>query len=81
MRALKNGDFDIVKISYGNLWNIQNKYGLLYSGGAMGFGCGPLLLSTRSNNLDQNIPIGVPGKNTTANALLRFWAAGRRCDF
>ncbi len=72
----QSGDFDIVKISYGNLWNVQSNYGLLYSGGAMGFGCGPLLLSTRSNNLDQYIPIGVPGKNTTANALLKFWAAG-----
>ncbi len=70
----QTGRFDIVKISYGNLWNVQNKYGLLYSGGAMGFGCGPLLLSARSNKLDQNIPIGVPGKNTTANALLKFWA-------
>ncbi len=72
----QSGDFDIVKISYGNLWNVQNKYGLLYSGGAMGFGCGPLLLSTKSNKLNQNIPIGVPGENTTANALLKFWAAG-----
>ncbi len=70
------GDFDIVKISYGNLWNVQDTYGLLYSGGAMGYGCGPLLLSTKSNSLDPDIPVGVPGKNTTANALLRFWAAG-----
>ena len=68
------GDFDIVKISYGNLWNVQNRYGLLYSGGAMGYGCGPLLLSTKSNSLDPNLPVGVPGENTTANALLKFWA-------
>jgi 1,4-dihydroxy-6-naphthoate synthase len=70
------GEFDIVKISYGNLWNVQGTYGLLYSGGAMGYGCGPLLLSTKSNSLDPDIPVGVPGENTTANALLRFWAAG-----
>ncbi len=70
------GDFDIVKISYGNLWNVQGTYGLLYSGGAMGYGCGPLLLSTKSNSLDPDIPVGVPGINTTANSLLRFWAAG-----
>ncbi len=70
----QTGEFDIVKISYGNLWNVQNQYGLLYSGGAMGYGCGPLLLSTKSNNLNQNVPIGVPGKNTTAKALLKFWA-------
>ncbi len=72
------GDFDIVKISYGNLWNVQNQYGLLYSGGAMGYGCGPLLLSAKENNLDPNIPVGVPGENTTANALLKFWATGER---
>ena len=70
------GDLDIVKISYGNLWNVQDKYGLLYSGGAMGYGCGPLLLSAKVNNLDPDIPVGVPGENTTANALLKFWAAG-----
>ena len=70
------GDFDIVKISYGNLWNVQDTYGLLYSGGALGYGCGPLLLSTKLNSLDPDLPVGVPGENTTANALLRFWAAG-----
>ena len=68
------GDFDIVKISYGNLWNVQDDYGLLYSGGAMGYGCGPLLLSTKSSRFNPDIPVGVPGKNTTANAILRFWA-------
>lgn len=77
----QSGDFDIVKISYGNLWNVKNKYGLLYSGGAMGYGCGPLLLSTRSNSLDPDIPVGVPGENTTANALLRFWAEGEGVIF
>ena len=75
------GDFDIVKISYGNLWNVQDRYGLLYSGGAMGYGCGPLLLSTKSNSLDPDIPVGVPGKNTTANALLRFWAESEGVTF
>ncbi len=75
------GDFDIVKISYGNLWNVQNRYGLLYSGGAMGYGCGPLLLSTKSNSLDPDIPVGVPGENTTANALLRFWATGESVTY
>jgi 1,4-dihydroxy-6-naphthoate synthase len=75
------GDFDIAKISYGNLWNVQDRYGLLYSGGAMGYGCGPLLLSTKSNSLDPDIPVGVPGENTTANALLRFWASGEGVTF
>ena len=77
----QSGDFDIVKISYGNLWNVQDKYGLLYSGGAMGYGCGPLLLSTKSNSLDPDIPVGVPGENTTANALFRFWAESEGVTF
>ncbi|GJQ60869.1 MAG: 1,4-dihydroxy-6-naphtoate synthase [Candidatus Scalindua sp.] len=77
----QNGGFDVVKISYGNLWNVLNRYGLLYSGGAMGYGCGPLLLSTKSNRLDPATPIGVPGKNTTANALLRFWAEREEVTF
>ncbi len=75
-KGAQAGDFDIVKISYGNLWNVQGRYGLLYSGGAMGYGCGPLLLSTKSHSLDPKIPVGVPGENTTANALLKFWATG-----
>ena len=77
----QSGDYDIVKISYGNLWNVQDKYGLLYSGGAMGYGCGPLLLSTKSNSLDPDIPVGVPGENTTANALLQFWAESEGVEF
>jgi len=80
-RGAQSGDFDIVKISYGNLWNVQDTYGLLYSGGAMGYGCGPLLLSAKSNNLDPDIPVGVPGEHTTANALLRFWAERERVAF
>ncbi|MDR4504605.1 MAG: 1,4-dihydroxy-6-naphthoate synthase [Candidatus Scalindua sp.] len=75
------GDFDVVKISFGNLWNVQDTYGLLYSGGAMGYGCGPLLLSAKSNLLDPDIPVGVPGKNTTANTLLRFWAERKGVTF
>ena len=77
----QSGDFDIIKISYANLWNVQDAYGLLYSGGAMGYGCGPLLLSAKSNTLDPDIPVGVPGEHTTANALLRFWAERERVDF
>ncbi len=72
--AAQTGKFDVVKISYGNLWNVKDRYALLYSGGAMGYGCGPLLLSTKSDRLDPDIPVGVPGENTTANALLRYWA-------
>ncbi|MDR4506789.1 MAG: 1,4-dihydroxy-6-naphthoate synthase [Candidatus Brocadiaceae bacterium] len=77
----RSGDFDIVKISYGNLWNVQEAYGLLYSGGAMGYGCGPLLLSALSNRFNPGIPVGVPGVNTTAHVLLRFWAESEGVTF
>ncbi|MDR4496494.1 MAG: 1,4-dihydroxy-6-naphthoate synthase [Candidatus Scalindua sp.] len=80
-KGAQSGDFDIIKISYANLWNVQDAYGLLYSGGAMGYGCGPLLLSAKSNNLDPDIPVGVPGEHTTANVLLRFWAERERVAF
>lgn len=67
------GKLDFSKISYGVFPLVQNNYNLLKSGGALGKGVGPLLISKRSfNNLEDEIKdltIAVPGKNTTAHFL------------
>jgi 1,4-dihydroxy-6-naphthoate synthase len=70
-----NGRLDVTKISYGVLPNILSEYGMLSSGGAMGFGVGPLLITSETNrkltakqfNL---LPIAIPGEHTTAHLLL-----------
>lgn len=71
---------DISKISYGVLPQVMNKYTLLNSGGALGMGVGPLLI-TRANSgiaieqkggvytLPAGTRVAIPGKNTTAHLL------------
>ncbi len=64
--------YHISKISYGVLPLVQNNYSLLQSGGALGKGVGPLLVSKKAieNLLAVNeLTIAVPGINTTANLL------------
>ncbi len=69
------GRLDVTKISYGVLPNILNHYAMLNSGGAMGHGVGPLLITTAANSqlsieeLSQ-LPVAIPGENTTAHLLL-----------
>ena len=86
------GVWDLVKISYANAAAVAGEYRLLRCGGALGRGCGPLLLSNRPAP-DAMAPAGggqenahslwrpesevlVPGVRTTANFLLDFFAAG-----
>lgn len=66
-------NLDIVKISYANYFQVANDYILLRSGGAMGYGVGPLLLSNEKNlNPTTKHSVAIPGKNTTANFLLQY---------
>lgn len=65
------GRLDISKISYGVLPLVTEKYLLLHSGGAMGYGVGPLLISKKNIaalHIDE-CSIAVPGENTTAHLL------------
>lgn len=67
---------DISKVSYGVWPLLQKDYSLLDSGGALGQGVGPLLISkdrqpltvNRQPNID-NCTIAIPGENTTAHLL------------
>lgn len=70
------GRLDVSKISYGVYPLIRNEYRLLSSGGAMGYGVGPLLISKEApadaDNLQDWVnqrSIAVPGRNTTAHFL------------
>ncbi len=68
----EQGQYDIAKISYANLPYVSNRYTLLDSGGALGRGVGPLLL-TGGAKFDPECEILVPGERTTANFLLGFY--------
>jgi 1,4-dihydroxy-6-naphthoate synthase len=68
----KQGKLDISKISYGVLPLVLDNYIVLNSGGALGKGVGPLLITkeeVRSTNDIDSMRIAVPGVNTTAHML------------
>jgi len=64
--------YNLVKVSYANVPQCP-AYGLLDCGGALGRGCGPLLL-TGGGAWNPSNEVLVPGERTTANFLLDFWA-------
>ncbi len=72
--ALK-GELDITKISCHLLGFIRKEYCLLRSGGALGRGCGPLVVSRRFTRMGElkGRRIAVPGRYTTAYLLLRLF--------
>lgn len=67
---------DVTKISYGAIPQLLRDYVLLRSGGALGRGCGPLVVARRELTADElaGARIAIPGRNTTANLLLRLFA-------
>ncbi len=67
-----NGISDLTKVSYHTVGLVLDRYCLLRSGGALGRGCGPLIVA-RENKTYEEIrkgPIAVPGRYTTAYLLL-----------
>lgn len=75
-RLALDSALDVTKVSYGVLPRLLDEYVLLRSGGALGRGCGPLLVareSLRPQDL-RDARIAIPGRLTTANLLLRLFA-------
>lgn len=66
-----NKALDFTKISYGVLPLITKNYIVLNSGGALGKGVGPLLISQKPVNFNdvEKYTIAIPGENTTAHLL------------
>lgn len=76
--AAQRGAFDLVKVSYAALPWLMDDYELLPTGGALGRGCGPLVLA-RDGKLDlTGKTVAVPGDRTTAYLLFRLWAADQQ---
>ena len=73
---------DISKISYGVWPLLQSDYRLLDSGGALGMGVGPLLVSAKPVSIKEidHSTVAIPGINTTAHLLfsLAFPGAAKK---
>lgn len=67
------GELDVAKVSAQIYPHVENEYECLGCGGAIGYGCGPLLLSSKSDAFDSSVETTLPGCNTTAALLFRFW--------
>lgn len=72
------GTLDLTKISYHAFGHLRDQYVLLHSGGALGRGCGPLVVATQPTTLEQlrQQTILIPGELTTANLLLQLHGSG-----
>lgn len=66
---------DVTKVSYGALAGVRETYCLIRSGGAMGRGCGPLVVARERLGMDdlRGRKVAIPGRNTTAYLLLRLF--------
>ena len=75
--AAEQGRFDVVKVSYAALPWLLERYRLLPCGGALGRGCGPLVLTADDRPDLDGARVAVPGERTTAYLLMRLWATGQ----
>ncbi len=74
--AAERGEFDLVKVSYAALPWLLDDYELLPCGGALGRGCGPLVVTREGHDGDlTGSTVAVPGDRTTAYLLFRLWSA------
>jgi len=80
--AAARGEYELTKVSYGAIPYLMDRYRILAAGGALGRGCGPLLVALpgEAPPLFSEIAekrIAIPGERTTAFMLLQL-ALGRR---
>ncbi|MGG4214948.1 1,4-dihydroxy-6-naphthoate synthase [Paenibacillus sp. FSL L8-0638] len=78
--AITPDGLDIMKISYAALPWVLDEYALLPCGGALGRGCGPLVLTKEGSTVKgpealSGKRVAVPSERSTAYLLFRLWAA------
>ncbi|MFE3140743.1 1,4-dihydroxy-6-naphthoate synthase [Streptomyces scopuliridis] len=71
----ERGEFDVLKVSYAVLPWVLDEYTLLPCGGALGRGCGPLVLTKEPGADLTGRTVAVPSERSTAYLLFRLWAA------
>ncbi|MQS03108.1 1,4-dihydroxy-6-naphthoate synthase [Streptomyces sp. OF1] len=67
--------FDVLKVSYAVLPWVLEDFALLPCGGALGRGCGPLVLTREPGISLTGRTVAVPSERSTAYLLFRLWAA------
>lgn len=77
-RKAMEGVYDVTAISFHAYPYIQDTYALLPSGGSVGEGYGPMIVSKRAHSESEikKLRIAVPGKMTTAYLALQLFAPG-----
>ncbi len=75
-RIALGGEPDVVKVSFHALGHLRDRYCLLRSGGALGRGCGPLVVARTQFQRSAFAArrVAIPGTLTTAALLLRLFA-------
>ncbi|WP_432054712.1 1,4-dihydroxy-6-naphthoate synthase [Streptomyces sp. bgisy022] len=74
----ERGELDVLKVSYAVLPYVLDTYALLPCGGALGRGCGPLVLTRDATLSGADLAgrtVAVPSERSTAYLLFRLWAA------
>lgn len=74
-------ELDVVKVSFYAYGMLRGRYALLNAGGALGRGCGPLIVTgskhvSQQTLADPDTTVAVPGRWTTANLLLCLYQPG-----
>ena len=77
-RLARSGTLDLTKVSYHAFGHLRDRYALLRSGGALGRGCGPLVIAAAPTGMAQlyGKKFAIPGELTTANLLLQLYGEG-----
>jgi 1,4-dihydroxy-6-naphthoate synthase len=77
-RLALDGVLDLTKVSYHAFGHLRDRYALLRSGGALGRGCGPLVVARQPTTMAElrGKRIAIPGELTTANLLLQLYDEG-----
>ena len=92
-RLASLGEADVIKVSFFAFAHLRERYALLHSGGALGRGCGPLIVARKDSLLRpadhaggmasladalSHARVAVPGELTTAALLSGLFAGGVR---
>ena len=92
-RLASLGEVDVVKVSFYAFGHLRERYALLHSGGALGRGCGPLIVARKDSPLRpadsaggvalladdlSRVQVAIPGELTTAALLSGLFTGTRR---
>jgi len=87
------GEADVIKVSFYAFGHLRDRYALLHSGGALGRGCGPLIVARRDSSLRpadsaggvalladalSRARVAIPGDRTTAALLANLFTGAAR---